>query len=381
MQTVLGLAYFASKGQGAPEVERTLTRARELCYHVGDTPQLFRILLGLRRYHFLRAEFQTVHELDEELFHLAQTTQDGALLLEAHRVKGTTLCALGTFTTSLSHLEQAYALYNPDQHRTHALLHGVDPGTICLSWASVVLWMLGYPDTARQRSQAALSLSQSLSHVYSVAGAYCHATRFHQLCREPQAVREQAETAIALATEQGFPLWWSVGTVMRGWALAKQGLMEEGLAHIHQGLEAASAVGLVDWHSYFLALLAELHGDRGEVQEGLSTIDRALEFVHESGHRFFAVEPYRLKGQLLLQQSPNNITESESCFHQAISIAQNQSAKSWELRAATSLARLWQSQGKRDEARELLAPVYDWFTEGFDTADLKDARALLDELA
>lgn len=208
-----------------------------------------------------------------------------------------------------------------------------------------------------------------------------HAIRLHQLCREMQAVRELAETTITLATEEEFPLALSIGTVMLGWILGKQGQIEEGLAHICQGLEVASAVGLEDWHSYFLTLLAEIHGERGDVHESLGTLDQALEFVQESGHRFFAAEPYRLKGELLLQQSPDNATEAESCFQQAITVAQNQSAKSWELRAATSLAKLWQSQDKRDESRELLEPVYGWFTEGFDTADLIEAKALLDELA
>jgi adenylate cyclase len=295
-------------------------------------------------------------------------------------MQGTTLCALGAFPAALAHLEQAYALYDRDQHRTHALLHGIDPGTVCLEWASVILWTLGYPDQARQRMQGALSLSQALSHAYSVAGAHAHATRVHQLCREPHAVQVQAEAAIALATEQGFPLWRTLGTVMLGWAYAKQERIAEGFVHIHQGLEAASAIGLVDWRSYFLILLAEIQGERGNVQEGLRTLEEALEFVQASGHQFFKAESYRLKGALLLQQHTDNQAEAETCFHHALDIARSEQAKSFELRAATSLARLWYQQGKRQEAHDLLAPVYHWFTEGFDTADLKDARALLEAL-
>jgi predicted ATPase len=380
MQTTLGLAFLAAKGQGAPEVERTLTRARALCHHVGDTAQLFRVLSGLRRYYFLHAELRTAHELDHQLLHLAQDTQDTAFLLEAHRMQGTTLCALGAFPAALAHLEQAYALYDRDQHRTHALLHGIDPGTVCLEWASVIFWTLGYPDQARQRMQEALRLSQSLSHAYSVAGAHAHATRLYQLCREPRMVQAQAEAAIALATEQGFPLWVTLGTVMLGWAYAKQERIAEGFVHIHQGLEVASGIGLVDWRSYFLILLAEIQGERGDVQEGVRTLEGALEFVQATGHQFFEAESYRLKGALLLQQSLDNQTEAESCFHHALDIARNQQAKSFELRTATSLARLWQQQGKRQEARDLLVPVYHWFTEGFDTADLKDAKALIEEL-
>jgi predicted ATPase len=192
-----------------------------------------------------------------------------------------------------------------------------------------------------------------------------------------QAVHECAEAVINLATTQGFPHWRAQGAILRGWTLAQQGQAQAGIEQIHQGLSAFRAMGAEINQSYFLALLAEAHGIIGEPETGLTMLTEALAL----GECWYETELYRLKGVLLLQQSSDNKAEAEICFHHALEIARNQQAKSFELRTATSLARLWQQQGKRQEAYDLLAPVYSWFTEGFDTADLKDAKALLDELA
>jgi predicted ATPase len=189
-----------------------------------------------------------------------------------------------------------------------------------------------------------------------------------------------AEAAISLTTDQGFPHWRAQGFVLRGWALAHQGQAKEGIEQLHQGLRAYCATGAELARPNYLALLAEAYGTMGQPEAGLTVLTEVLALVDKTGVRWYEPELYRLKGELLLQQSSGNSTEAETCFHHAISIAQNQSAKSWELRATTSLARLWQRQGKRQEAHDLLAPVYNWFTEGFDTADLQDAKALLDTL-
>jgi predicted ATPase len=199
--------------------------------------------------------------------------------------------------------------------------------------------------------------------------------------RDALATHEQAEATRTLTAEQGFLLWWAVGTILHGWAFAMQGQAEVGIAEMRQGIAAELATGEKTHQAHFLGLLAERYGEVGRLKEGLDLLTEALAVIDTTEARYYEAELHRLKGQLLLQQSPDNATEAESCFHQAISIARKQSAKSWELRAATSLARLWQSQGKRDEARELLGGVYEWFTEGFDTADLIDAKTLLDELS
>jgi predicted ATPase len=203
---------------------------------------------------------------------------------------------------------------------------------------------------------------------------------FHQLRREVRAAQEHAEAAISLAKEQGFPLVMAWSSILRSWALAQQGQAKEGLAQLHQGLTAWRATGAEALRSYFLALLADVHGTLGKPEAGLAVLAEALTHVDTTGERWYESEIYRLKGALLLQQSSDNQAEAENCFQQAITVARSQQAKSFELRAATSLARLWHQQGKRQEAHDLLAPVYHWFTEGFDTADLKDAKALLHEL-
>jgi len=204
---------------------------------------------------------------------------------------------------------------------------------------------------------------------------------FHQHRREARVAQERAEAAISLAKEQGFPLWMAVGSMLCGWTLAQQGQAQEGIEQLHQGLRAYRATGAEITRPYYLVLLAEAHGAMGQPEAGLIAIAEALTLADTTGERLYESELYRLKGELLLQQSADNQAEAETCFHHALDIARSQEAKSWELRTATSLARLWSQQGKREEANQLLGDVYGWFTEGFDTPDLRDAKALLDELA
>jgi predicted ATPase len=247
------------------------------------------------------------------------------------------------------------------------------------------LWHLGYPEQALQRSHKAVSLAHELSHPFSLGFALNFSARLHQLRREKEAVQDRAEAVIALSTEQGFPTWLLWGTMLRGWGLAQQGQVSGGIAHIEEGLVAWRATGVEIWKAQFLATLAEAYGQDAQVENGLSTVAEGLAFVERTDERFYEAELHRLKGELTLQcnvPSPESrAKEAEECFHQALDIARRQSARSWELRATVSLARLWQKQGKKDEARQMLAEIYGWFTEGFDTADLKHAKALLDTLS
>jgi predicted ATPase len=276
------------------------------------------------------------------------------------------------------------------------------------------LWLLGYPDQALKRIHETLTLARELSHSFSVAVVLDAAAWIHQFRREGQATQERAAALIALCTEQGFTLVAAEGTMLRGWALVEQG-EEEGIAQIRQGLAVWRATGAEMSLLYFLILLAGAYGKAGQAEEGLSTLSEALTLVNRTGERFYEAELYRIKGQLVLQsgvkkslgqvqdkskqvktsleselpntQHPTPSTQAEleagaeECFHKAIEIARRQQAKSLELRAAMSLSRLWQKQGKKDKARQMLAEIYNWFTEGFDTADLKDAKALLDALS
>jgi predicted ATPase len=226
-----------------------------------------------------------------------------------------------------------------------------------------------------------VTLAQQVVHPLSLSCVLSYAAMFHQFRREVCFTQERADTVILLAKEQGFALWVAYSSILRGWALAHQGQAQEGLAQLTEGLMTYRATGAEILRPYFLALLAEAHGTMGQPEAGLTALAEALTLVDKTGERWYEPELYRLKGALLLQQSSDHQAEAETCFHQAISIARSQQAKSFELRAATSLAKLWQQQGKRQEAYDLLAPVYNWFTEGFDTADLKDAKVLLDALA
>jgi predicted ATPase len=364
----------------APEVGQVYARARELCQQVEETPQLVPVLRGLWEFYELQGALQTARELGEQLLTLAQRVQEVDLLLVAHNVLGDTLIWLGEFAGARAHLEQGLALYHPQQHRSHAFLYGYDSGMHCLAFGAWALWYLGYPDQALRRIHAALTLGQELAHPFSLAFALAFAAWLHQLRREGPAAHERAVAVIALSTDQGFPFWVAWGTILRGWALAEQGQSTEGMAQMRQGIAAWRAMGAELQLPYYLALLAEAHGTAGHADEGLRVLAEALTAVHTTGERQHEAELYRLQGVFLLTQDVPEEHEAERCLRQAVEVARQQQAKSFELRAAMSLARLWQQQGRRTEACELLTPVYGWFTEGFDTTDLQEAKALLEEL-
>jgi predicted ATPase len=363
------------------------------------------VLAGLWRFYFQRAELQTACELGEQLLSLAQKVQDPALLLEAHRTLGPTLSFLGEWIPARVHLEQGIRLYDRQQHRSHAFLYGLDPGVVCLSVTALALWHLGYPDQALRRNQEALSLAQELSHPYSLAYALSLSAQLHQSRWDGPLTQEWAEATITVCTEQGFPYWLAQGTIFRGWALAEQGQRGEGMAQLREGLAAYQALGAELIRPYHLALLAEAAGKGGQAEEGAKVLIEALAIVDKTGERRWEAELYRLKGALTLQQAnqkakgknqkskvetnpqplaPNPQEEveqeAEGYFLKAIKIARHQQAKSLELRATMSLARLWQSQGKKTESHQILAEIYGWFTEGFDTADLQEAKKLLEAL-
>jgi class 3 adenylate cyclase/predicted ATPase len=381
LRIALGPALMATRGHAAPEVEQTYSRARELCRQVGETPQLFPTLRGLWRFYRTQGALPTARELGQQLYRLAQREADPTHRLEAHDALGTTLFFLGEYAAARTHLEQGIALTDPTAQQVLALRYGEAPGVRCLAHTAIALWCLGYPAQAVQRCQEALVLAQALMHPHSLAGAQFHAANLHYRRREAPVVQAQAEALLTLATTQGFPVWMGFGTCWRGWVLAIQDEGEVGLAQLRQGIAAVLATGQELSRSLCLLLLAEAVGQAGQVVEGLRLLTEILTAFETSGRGDMLTEAYRLQGELLLRQATPDASQAEACFQQALAIARRQQAKSWELRAATSLSRLWQQQGKRNEAYDLLAPTYGWFTEGFDTADLQDAKALLDELA
>jgi DNA-binding NtrC family response regulator/predicted ATPase/class 3 adenylate cyclase len=406
LQMTLGPALMGSKGFSAPEVEQVYTRARELCQQVGETPQLFLVLQGLSGFYGLRGKLETLRELVEQRLNLAQRQQAPDLLLPAHIALGHTLLALGDVASAREHLEQGMARYSPQPHQSLTFGGGIDPIRSGRCHAAIVLWLLGYPDQARENLHEMLTLFEGPSHPYGLPVALLFAAMLHQLRREAPLALERAEAAITLSTEQGFSQLLPLGTVLRGWALAEREQGMQGIAHIRAGLAAWRATGAELVRPYFLALLAEAYRKAGQAEEGLNALAEALATVHDSGERWWEAELYRLKGELLLIQAAGKggsrtasaetamvaevdtgrpgrsplLLEVETCLLQAMDIARRQQAKSLELRATLSLSQLWQRQGKGDAARQLLAEIYGWFSEGFDTADLKEAKALLDAL-
>jgi predicted ATPase/class 3 adenylate cyclase len=380
MQMTRGPALMAVKGQAAPEVEQTYTRARELCRQMAGTPQLFPVLWGLWRFYINRGAMHTAHELSEQLLTLARDQQDTSFLLAAHQALGATLYIIGEYTRARMHLEQGIALEDTEPQRALAIRYGVSPTVYCLGMATRPLWVLGYPDQALQRGHEASTLAHELAHPPSTAFTLYHVANFHMYVHQVDRVREQAHALITLAAEHELPHWKSVGMFLQGWALVAQEQCEEGLVHMRQGMTDVLTMGAEVYRLTFLLSLAESHSTGGQVAEGLQTLAEARTVLEATGQRYYEAELYRLMGALRLQQAAQDAPQAEACFQQALAIARRQEAKSLELRAATSLARLWQSQGKRQEAHDLLALVYGWFTEGFDTADLLEAKALLHEL-
>jgi DNA-binding winged helix-turn-helix (wHTH) protein/predicted ATPase len=381
LRMALGSVLIATKGQAAPEVEQTYARARALCAQVGEMPQLFPTLRGLYRFYLGGGALQTAREFGEQLDRLAHRAADPTYRLAAHEVLGQTLFYLGEYAAAWTHFEQGIALTDSAAQLAMTPRYGEAPGVRCLAVAADTLWCLGYPAQAVQRSKEALALARAVAHPYSLAQAHQFAALLHHRRREVPMVQVQADTLLTLGTAQGFPLFVGYGTCWRGWALAMQSQGEAGLALLRQGMIAILATGQTLTLPVCLILLAEAAGHTGQVEAGLHLLAEALAACEASGRGDMLTEAYRLQGELLLRQGTPDVTRAEACFHQALAVARRRQAKSWELRAAMSLSRMWQQQGKRDEARELLAPIYGWFTEGFDTADLQEAKALLEELA
>jgi len=394
LQVSLAVPLQAVKGYGDPELGRICARAQELCQQVGETPQLFPVLAQLIHFYGVRGELHASRELAEQLLRLAERTADPLLVALAHLMLGEVMVYLGELAEAHAHLEHVIAFYDLQQHHGLVYLYGQDPGVASLNYASWALWSLGYPEQALKRAGESLALAQELSTPLSLVYAQTVAGSCYAFCQDWQKAQESAEACINLSTEQGFPYWLAGGILLRGWALAGQGQAEEGVAQIRQGLTMTRATGSRLTNSIHLAILAETYGRMGQVEEGLTTLVEALAIAHRGGEHFYEAEIHRIKGELLLRciepfgklrtapvemMQVEGEDQAESCFQRAIEVARQQGAKSLELRAAMSLGRLWQRQGKVQAARQMLAEIYGWFTEGFDTPDLKEAKVLLSE--
>jgi predicted ATPase len=376
----LGAALLVTKGHAAPEVEHAYTQARALCQQVGETPELVPVLFGLWRYYIAQPQLHTAREIGDTLLRLGRRAHTPAFAVIAHQALGFTWFCLGALPTARTHLEAGITRDTPDQRRATGFRIGQDPGVACRAYSAMTLWVLGYPAQALTRLHEALALAHALSHPYTLAFAQSMAAWVAQWRRDVLAVHEHAETCLALATAQGFPLWAALGTSLRGWALALQGQGEEGLAQLRQGIAARRADRGSLHVPFWCTVLADVCARLGHPEDGLQALAEAHTLMEQHEDRWWEAEVCRLQGVLLLHQTGTPQAEAEAWLQQALAVARRQEAKSLELRAAMSLSRLWQQQGKCTEARELLAPIYGWFTEGFDTADLQEARALLEEL-
>jgi predicted ATPase len=380
----LGVSLVATRGFASPEVEQTYVRARALCQRVGDLATLLPVLYGLWNLYLVRGELRRCQELAAQLSSLAQGQPDAALRLVAHNVQQQPLFHLGEFAAARRHQELGLALYDLQQHRTLTAVYGEDPGVGCLVYGAATLWFRGYPEQAARSVQEALTLAEELGNPFNVAQALYYGGFTHLCRREVGRVRDLAGRLMDLCREQGFELLLAGGGILHGWCLTWQGEMDEGIDLMRQGLADWQATGALSHRPFHLALLAEALGRTGQAQEGLAALAEALDLAQRTGERFWEAELYRLQGELFATRAEADLSlrgEAEAFFRLALDVAGRQEAPALGLRAALSWSRLNQRHGQLDEPGQRLARTYGGFTEGFDTLDLQEAKALLEERA
>jgi class 3 adenylate cyclase/predicted ATPase len=382
LQIALGSPLIVTMGYAAPEVEQAYLRAQKLSRRVGDVSQLFTATWGLWILNLTRMRLKSARGLADELLSLARRQADPAYLLQARHAAWTTCLHLPELSACAEQAEQGVVLYDRDQYRSHKFLYGGhDPGVCAGNHRALSRWLLGFPDQAVVQAEEAVALARDLAHSFSLILAL---TFFSFVChfrRDLGLAREHAQSAATVCTEQGIaPQYLAIAGIVRGWAEVHETRAMQGIAEIQHALDQLEAMRVRQRRSYYLAILAEAYGSVGEPEQGLGALTKAEAFMEETGEGLWEAEIHRLKGELLLHRSSEGQVQVEASFQKALNTARRQESRSLELRAAASLARLWADQDKRAEAYDLLAPVYGWFTEGFDTADLKNAKALLDEL-
>lgn len=380
IRLTLAMPLQSVKGYAAPEVGLLYTRMRELCNQVGETSLLFPVLWLAHSYYTVRAELQMAIEVAQHLLSLAENANDPVLVAMAHWALGWVHRCRGEFEPARTHLKQVIDWYDPQRHHFLTFLYAQDPGVVCRSQLSIVLWMLGYPDQALRCSQEALALAQEVSHPFSIAFAQLVCTSVYSFRLNAPMTQQMAEILIELSTEHGFSHWLALGNWFRGFALIQQGQVDQGITQALQGMADYQATGAALDYSLYLAGLIEGYMKAGRIETALSALAEDLVFIEKTGERYGEALLHKLKGELLQIRAVDE-AEIEKCFWQGIEVARQQHAKSLELRVTITLCRLWQKQGKLKEARQLLTEIYDWFTEGFDSGDLKQARDLLRELS
>ena len=376
--SALGAVLNVVKGSAAPETGQAYARARELWEQLGSPVEFVEVPCGQSRYHAHRGELDRAQSIAEDLLHLSRRRNDSAGLVMGHYSSGRNLMWVGSFASSRSHLETVLALYDPNSHHSLVRQTGIHPQLAAQAALGVVLFCLGFPDQALAQSNKAIAEARRLPHPPTLAMSLGMDALLLSIIGDDIGLEQRADGLVAVATDQGFPFYRATGAIFRGWVKAKNADVTEGLSLLRAGSSAYCATGATAWMPLYIALLAGACEIAGQIEEGAARLDQALQLVERTGERWFAAELDRQRGRLLLRQG--HPETAEELYRKALGIAREQEAKLWELRAAASLARLWRDQGRRAAARDLLAPVYGWFTEGFATPDLKEAKALLDEL-
>jgi DNA-binding winged helix-turn-helix (wHTH) protein/predicted ATPase len=374
----LGAVLNVVRGSAAPETGQAYARARELWEQLGSPVEFVEVPCGLSRYHAHRGELDRAQSVAEDLLHLSRRRNDSAGLVMGHYSSGRNLMWVGSFASSRSHLETVLALYDPNSHQSLVRQTGIHPQLAAQAALGIVLFCLGFPDQALAQSNKAIAEARRLPHPPTLAMGLGMGALLLLIIGDDVGLEQRVEGLVAIATDQGFPFYRATGAIFGGWVKAKNADVTEGLSLLRAGSSAYSATGAAGWMPFYVALLAGVCEIAGQIEEAAARLDQASQLVERTGERWFAAELDRQKGRLLLRQGHPDT--AEELYRKALSIAREQEAKLWELRAAASLARLWRDQGRRAAARDLLAPVYGWFTEGFATPDLKAAKMLLDEL-
>ena len=382
LQNTLGVCLMPTRGFDNPEVAAAFDRADEICARVGDDRGLFIALRGKGQYHMISGDLRTAREDARRILELADQVGNHDFLIEAHHLGWGTLCFAGEFRAAQRHAEEGISRY--ERERNHHLTYtysGHDPGVCARAFGSLSLAQLGYSERALSWCRDGLAHAEALAHPFTLGIALWGAGSLHQLRREPDAMRQIGERMIQYGKEKGLRMAVPYGKFFQGNAIAEHGEFGEGIAQMREGISESRSMGTLFSLVSFLAGLADAYAHCGNIDKGLAVIEEGLAMMRTGGEHFSLPEIHRIKGKLLLAGSAHDRDTAEAAFAEALSIARAQRAKLLELRAAMSLARLWRDQGKVQQARELLAPVYGWFTEGFDTRDLKEAKALLEELA
>jgi predicted ATPase len=381
LETHLGAALTAAKGFAAPEVRDIYARARSLCARLEDPSQVFPVLRGLWVYHLVRAEWRQARDLSEQMLELGERKNDVGYQLEGHRALGMTLLWRGELRRAREHFELGCNAYDPEEHHRHAVVYGNDPGVACLAHGGYVLSVLGHLEQALAHGEKAMTLARRQAHPFSLVQALIYCAFIHHIRREPQQVLKLARESMRLASEHGFPFWLAEARMMEGWAQCEQGAAHVGLRQLQQGFTEFLDTGALMDRPRWLSVLAEAHAKCNQPDAGLRALTQGLIVVDETGERFYEARLLELQGDiLLLRGGVNAEREAETEYLKSLEVARQQGAKVWELRTATSLARLWGLQGRTREGVDLLAPLYGRFGEGFDTPDLVDAKVLLEGL-